>query len=130
MPVEETANILIMLAAIAQRSSNSTAFIATKYWPLLKSWGDYLVTTALDPGNQLCTDDFEGPSPHNANLVSIIACINICIQYKFVGKQYICLSSVVVYFFVLFIYIASTQFIIHYFRHLKALLGWEPWLSC
>lgn len=67
MPVEETANMLLMLAAIA-RHHGSADFIDSHYWPLLRTWGDYLVSTALDPGNQLCTDDFEGPSPHNANL--------------------------------------------------------------
>ena len=70
MPVEETANLILMLAAIA-KIEGSAAFIAPRFWPLLHSWGTYLVTTALDPGNQLCTDDFEGPSPHNANLVSL-----------------------------------------------------------
>jgi len=33
-------------------------------------WGNYLTTALPDPGNQLCTDDFEGPSPHNANLAA------------------------------------------------------------
>lgn len=69
MPIEESANLLIMLAAIAQRTQ-STAFVAPRFWPLLKQWADYLVQTSLDPGDQLCTDDFEGPSPHNANLAA------------------------------------------------------------
>ena len=59
-----------MLAAIAKHKGG-VDFIEPAYWPLLRIWGDYLVETALDPGNQLCTDDFEGPSPHNANLVGI-----------------------------------------------------------
>jgi hypothetical protein len=59
MPIEESANLLIMLAAIAQRTLK-TDFIAPRFWPLLKQWADYLVQTSLDPGDQLCTDDFEG----------------------------------------------------------------------
>ena len=35
---------------------------------LLRTWADYLVFSLPDPGDQLCTDDFEGPSPHNVNL--------------------------------------------------------------
>jgi len=68
MPVEETANIMLMLAAIAKKKMDIT--FMTKYWDLIENWAEYLVTTALDPGNQLCTDDFEGPSPHNANLAA------------------------------------------------------------
>eukprot|EP01116_Phalansterium_solitarium_P005886 TRINITY_DN180_c2_g1_i2.p2 TRINITY_DN180_c2_g1~~TRINITY_DN180_c2_g1_i2.p2 ORF type:complete len:224 (-),score=74.45 TRINITY_DN180_c2_g1_i2:82-753(-) len=40
------------------------------YWPLVQSWAQYLVSVLPDPGNQLCTDDFEGPSPHNVNLAA------------------------------------------------------------
>lgn len=69
MPVEETGNMLIMLAAIA-KATGSVAFIDAEYWPLLETWGAYLWSTAFDPGNQLCTDDFEGPSPHNSNLAA------------------------------------------------------------
>ena len=36
----------------------------------MKIWGDYLITVLPDPGNQLCTDDFMGPSPHNINLAA------------------------------------------------------------
>lgn len=42
----------------------------SRYWPLVQQYAVYLNSTALDPGDQLCTDDFEGPSPHNANLAA------------------------------------------------------------
>ena len=35
---------------------------------LLNIWGKYLAASLPDPKDQLCTDDFEGPSPHNSNL--------------------------------------------------------------
>lgn len=72
MPIEETANMIIMLAAIEQRFDKDPAQLAylKPYWPLLRSWGDYLVSNLPDPGNQLCTDDFEGRSPHNVNLAA------------------------------------------------------------
>ena len=67
MPMEESANLLIMLAAIAQKQKYDVAYLQP-YWPALTQWANYLNTSLPDPGEQLCTDDFEGPSPHNVNL--------------------------------------------------------------
>lgn len=66
MPVEESGNMLILAGALAQRTG-STA-LAEEFWAELTSWADYLVESGLDPENQLCTDDFAGHMPHNANL--------------------------------------------------------------
>jgi hypothetical protein len=66
MPIEETGNMMLMLAAIAKQQG--TVAWLDQYWSLLAGWGDYLVSALPDPGDQLCTDDFEGPSPHNSNL--------------------------------------------------------------
>ena len=70
MPVEESANMLIMAAAAgpaAARRRTATAF-ATTHYRILRQWAEYLVGNTLDPGFQNQTDDFTGFIAHSANL--------------------------------------------------------------
>jgi len=84
MPIEETGNLIMMISAIST-IEKSTDFFYPHYWPLLQTWGEYLVSSLPDPGNQLCTDDFEGPTPHDANLavkgIIGIDCFSLLMEY-------------------------------------------------
>jgi hypothetical protein len=66
MPVEETGNLLILMAA--QAKATGSPALSREYWPLLLRWAEYLREKGLDPENQLCTDDFAGHLAHNTNL--------------------------------------------------------------
>ena len=77
MPVEESANMLIMAAAYLRYAPKADAAAYAKlHYKVLKQWADYLLSVppggnapnALDPAFQNQTDDFTGPIAHSVNL--------------------------------------------------------------
>ncbi len=68
MPVEESADVLILAAQLVRMGNEKQRTEIFKNLSLLKKWVSYLLKSGLDPGEQLCTDDFGGRLAHNVNL--------------------------------------------------------------
>lgn len=66
MPVEESADMLLMFAACGKADGDYT--LAEENLDLLQQWCRYLLEFGDDPGEQLCTDDFAGHLARNVNL--------------------------------------------------------------
>ncbi len=66
MPVEECGNMIICSYAVCKKEGNNSFAESNK--ELLTKWAEYLKEYGMDPGDQLCTDDFNGHLNHNCNL--------------------------------------------------------------
>lgn len=66
MPLEESANVLILCNAITRLTGDGEWL--KPYNTVLKTWAAFCKSEGQNPGNQLCTDDFKGPSEQNTNL--------------------------------------------------------------
>lgn len=72
MPVEESGNMILMLAGIVKADGDYT--MVRENLDTLRTWCKYLVDFGEDPGDQLCTDDFAGHLAHNINLSAKAVC--------------------------------------------------------
>lgn len=87
MPVEECGNMLILCAAVTLLDKN-TDFVR-EYMDILEKWVVYLTENGMDPGEQLCTDDFAGHLSHNVNLSAktILGVEGYALILKALGNQ-------------------------------------------
>ena len=91
MPVEECANMLVMLGACYAYDKDASLF--KQNYDLCQKWVQYLVKYGLKPSNQLCSDDFAGHFANNLNLaikatVGIGCYARLCEKIGIDGKEY------------------------------------------
>ena len=72
MPVEESANMILMLAAVGYADGDYS--LAKENLDMLRMWCQYLLKYGEDPAEQLCTDDFAGHLARNVNLSAKAFC--------------------------------------------------------
>lgn len=72
MPVEESANMILMLAAAGRADGDYR--LAEEHLDTLRTWCQYLLKYGEDPAEQLCTDDFAGHMARNVNLSAKAFC--------------------------------------------------------
>jgi hypothetical protein len=71
MPIEESANMIMMVANIAFHPDTPQAegrAYALSHYPILSQWANYLFHNCLYPVDQLTTDDFIGHTELNSGL--------------------------------------------------------------
>ncbi|KAE9404337.1 DUF1793-domain-containing protein, partial [Gymnopus androsaceus JB14] len=68
--IEDTGNMLIMTLAHARISGDGT--LIAKYYDLLSSWADYLVSNTLFPNAQISADGISNPNMTNLAIKGII----------------------------------------------------------
>jgi hypothetical protein len=66
MPVEESGNMILMVAAMERAEGNSD--YAKLHWPTITKWANYLNGVGYNPPNQLTSDDFAGVIASSVNL--------------------------------------------------------------
>lgn len=66
MPIEESANMLIMAAALLLCCNDKSIIVEESN--ALNTWADYLINSELIPADQLTTDDFIGNVENSVNL--------------------------------------------------------------
>lgn len=71
MPLEETANLLLMLAAIGYQQQGNTSWLEPYFQAEggMNRWSQFLFTTLPFPERQGTTDDFLGSTSNGTNLV-------------------------------------------------------------
>lgn len=90
MPIEESANMLIMAAGLLLCCEDKSIIIENH--DLLNTWADYLMDGELIPANQLTTDDFIGNVENSLNLaikvsVALAAYSKSLVQLGLLSKE-------------------------------------------
>ncbi|HLH46243.1 MAG TPA: DUF5127 domain-containing protein, partial [Acidimicrobiales bacterium] len=73
MPIQESAGMLVMIAALAARDGSGALPLVERYSDLWPRWAALVAAQLPEPPSQLATVDYLGPSAGNTNL----ACLGV-----------------------------------------------------